>query len=137
MAIPTIHLGPRARKIVRYGGIALAAFITFIFALQLSLPLERAKGKIIETLAPNYDVTIGDMEHGIIPGRVYLDALTIRTRPTKADEPVTTFYIERLRVDVGLLSLIGGNLSIDIKAKIATGTISGNVTLPGFGKRGL
>jgi type II secretion system protein N len=137
MAIPTIPLGPRTRKIVRYGGIVLAAFITFIFALQLSLPLERAKGKLIETLSPNYDVTIGDMEHGIIPGRVYLDAVTIRTRPTKADDQVTTFYIERLRVDVGLLALIGGNLSIDIKAKIATGTISGNITLPGFGKRGL
>src|SRR5579863_5373005 len=108
-----IPLGPRARKVLRYGGVVLAAFITFVFALQLSLPLDRAKGKIIETLAPSYDVTIGSIEHGIIPGRIYLNAVTLRTRPTApsgmpvapeaggsapVQEQVTTFYIERLRV---------------------------------------
>jgi type II secretion system protein N len=135
--LPHINLGPRARKILRYAGIAVLGLIVFVFALQMTLPFERAKDKLIEAASPSYDITIAGIERGWIPGRVYLTGVSIRTRPTKPDETVTVFYIEKLRGDLGLLALIGGNLSLDLDAKIGNGHINGNVTLPGFGRKGL
>ncbi len=131
------NLGPRTRKVLRYSGIGVLALVVFVFALQMSLPFDRAKDKLIEALSPNYDVTIGSVERGFIPGRVYLNAVSIRTRPKPDDPVVTTFYIERFKGDLGLLALVGGNLSLDLDAKIGNGHISGNVTLPGFGRKGI
>src|SRR2546423_11670874 len=111
-----IHLGPRSRQILRYTLIALLGLVTFVFAIQMSLPVERARDKIVESLSPSYDVTIGGVERGFIPGRVYFKSIQLRTRPSKPDEPVTSFYIEKLRVDVGLIAALRGNLSIDLDA---------------------
>jgi len=104
-----------------------------LFALQMTLPYERAKDKLIEALAPSYDVTIGSVERGIVPGRVYFNAVSIRTR----DATPSTLYIEQLEGDLRLLPLLAGNLSLDVDAKIATGRLSGNVTLQGFGDKGV
>ncbi|MGE5181305.1 MAG: type II secretion system protein GspN, partial [Acidobacteriota bacterium] len=131
------HLGPRTRKILRYVGLTLLGVFTFVFAVQMTLPFDRAKDKLVEVLSPKYDVTIGSVERGWIPGRVYLNAVSIRSRPTKPSEPVTSMYIERLKGDLGLLALIGGNLKVDFDAKIGAGHISGDVALLGFGKKGL
>jgi type II secretion system protein N len=132
-----IDLSPRMRRASRYAGIVLIGLITFVFALQLSLPIERARDKFIETMSPSYDVTIGGAERGIIPGRFYFTAVQLRSRPSKPDEPVSMFYIEKLKVDVGLFAALRGNLSVDFAAQIGAGELAGNVTLPGFGKKGV
>ena len=69
-------------------------------------------------------------------GRVYFKAVTIRTRVTKPAETATTFYIDKLEVDLGILPLIGMTASINLDAKIGAGRIKGNVSLPKFGKAG-
>jgi type II secretion system protein N len=132
-----IHLGPRTRKIARYAGVTVAAIIVFVFALQMTLPYERAKDKVVDMLADKYDVTIGSVERGWIPGRVYFKAVSLRSRPSQPGEPVTTFYIEKLEGDLGLFALIRGRVSIDLDAKIGAGHISGNVTGLGFFKKGI
>ena len=131
MALPIRmpHLGPRTRKILRIVGFVVLFLVTFVFALQWTFPFHRVRDKAVEVLSAKYEVQISDVERGLIPGRAYFKAVTLRTRPEKADEIPTTFYIERLQVDVGLLALIGGKASADIDAKIATGHITGTITL--------
>ena len=116
-----LNLSPRARKILRYVAIGVFSLIVFVIALQLSFPYTRIKEKLVEQLADKYDVTIGEVERGIMPGRVYFNDVNIRTRPTKPDDPVTTMLIKRLEVDVGILPLLPKTIRVDIDAKIGTG----------------
>ncbi len=122
---------------MRYAGMGALGLIVLVFALQMTLPYERAKDKLIEALSPRYDVTVGSVERGIVPGRVYFHAVSLRTRPTADDPTVATLYIDRLEGDLGLLALIAGNLSLDVDAKLGNGDLSGNVTLRGFGDNGV
>jgi len=124
-----IHVGPRMRRVLRYVGLALLALVVFVFALQLTFPYGRVKDKLIEALSSKYEVTIGDVEPGIMPGRVAFKTMTLRTRPETADDVPTTFFVERLDVDLGLLALLGGTASIDFEAKIGPGSIRGEVEL--------
>ena len=65
------------------------ALVMFVFALQLTFPYERVKDKVDRgAVAEKYDVPIGDVERGWMPGRVYFKAVSVRTRPTKPDETV-------------------------------------------------
>ncbi|HSR98788.1 MAG TPA: type II secretion system protein GspN [Kofleriaceae bacterium] len=127
MAVRIPHLGPRARKIARYAGFALVGLVTFVFAFQLTFPFARVKDKIIDVLSDKYDVTIGDVDRGILPGRMYFKAVSLRTRPTSADEIATTFYIEQLEVNLGLFALLRGTASVKIDAKIGPGHIKGTI----------
>ncbi|HET9991569.1 MAG TPA: type II secretion system protein GspN [Kofleriaceae bacterium] len=133
----TQRLGRRGALVVRYVAIVVIALFAFTLALQATFPYERMKDKIIEGLSAQYDVTIGGVERGWKPGRVYFKAVTLRTRVTKPDETATTFFVEKLEVDLGLLSLIGMNISVDLDAKVGAGRIKGNITLPKFGKAGV
>ncbi len=123
------QLGPRTKKIVKIAGFVVLALVTFVFALQLTFPYNRVKDKIIEGLASKYDVTISSVDRGLIPGRVTFNAVTLRTRPTKADEVATTFFIKKLEVDAGIFALIGGTASVDIDAEIGPGHIRGSVAI--------
>lgn len=128
LSIP-FHPGPRMRRVLRYAGFVLLALVTFVFALQLTFPYGRVKDKVVEALSSKYDVTIGGVERGIVPGRLFFKALTLRTRPEKADDVATTFYIERLEVDLGLLALLRGAAKVEIDAKIGPGHITGTIEL--------
>lgn len=149
MRLPNIHIpgGPRTRLALRIVGYVFLALISFIIALQLTFPYDRVKAKIEEALASKYDVKIGTVERGLMPGRMYLKAITLRTRPAASDVDrvmrieekaerdrqmatlVTTFFINELEIDVGLLAAITGKASIDIEATIGSGTIEGNITI--------
>ena len=129
MALRPPNLGPRMRKVVRYGGFALVGLITFIFAFQLTFPFARVKDKVIDLLSDKNDVTIGDVERGILPGRLYFKAVSLRTRPTAPDDTPTTFYIEQLEVNLGLFALLRGTASVKLDAKIGPGHIKGTVAL--------
>jgi type II secretion system protein N len=123
------HLGPRTRKVLRYVGFVFVGLVTFVFAFQLTFPFDRVKDRMIEQLSEKYDVTIGSVERGIIPGRMYFKAFSIRTRPTKAGEVATTFYMDQLEIDLGLFALLRGTVSIKLDAKIGQGHIKGGVAL--------
>ena len=129
MAVRIPHLGPRARKVARYAGFALVGLVTFVFAFQLTFPFARVKDKVIDLLSDKYDVTIGDVERGIWPGRMYFKAVSLRTRPAAADETATTFYMEQLEVNLGLFALLRGTASVKIDAKVGPGHIKGTIAL--------
>jgi len=131
-----LNLSPRVRKILRYVAIGFFALVVFVFAFQLSFPYTRVKERLVDSLSDKYDVTIGDVERGFIPGRVYFNDVNIRTRPASPSEPVTTMLIKRLEVDVGILPLLHGTLRVYVDAKIGTGDLNATVWLPGFGKKG-
>jgi len=132
-----INLSPRARKILRYVAIGFFAIVVFVFALQLSFPYNRIKDKLVEQLADKYDIQVGEVERGIMPGRVYFNDVNIRTRPARPDDIVTTVLIKRLEVDVGILPLLGKTLRVDVEAKIGRGTLKARVALKGWGRDGL
>lgn len=133
----TQRLGRRGTLVVRYVAIVVIALFAFTLALQATFPYDRMKDKLIESMSGQYDVTIGAVERGWKPGRVYFRAVSLRTRVTTPGETPTTFFIDKLEVDLGLLSLIGMNISVDLDAKIGAGRIKGNITLPKFGKAGV
>ena len=126
----TQRLGRRGTLVVRYVAIAVVALFAFTLALQATFPYDRMKDKLIESMSGQYDVTIGGVERGWKPGRVYFKAVTLRTRVTQPGETPTTFFVDKLEVDLGLLSLLGMNISVDLDAKIGAGRIKGNITLP-------
>jgi len=82
-----------------------------VIALQLTFPYERVKAKFEEALSEKYEVTVGSVERGWVPGRVYFNNVAILTRKTKPDEIVTRFDIKRIEIDVGIMSLIGGTIA--------------------------
>ncbi|HEY0480922.1 MAG TPA: type II secretion system protein GspN [Kofleriaceae bacterium] len=127
------NLGPRARRVLRYLGFAVLGLVAFVFALQLTFPFDRIKDKAIDALSEKYEVAIGDVERSIIPGRVYFKAVSLRTRPTKVGDVATTFYIERLGIDVGLFALAHGTIAVKLDAKIGAGHITGKIALANDG----
>jgi type II secretion system protein N len=133
-SLPFDRLGPRTRKILRWSGLVVFALVVFVFALQMTFPYDRAKDKLVEAMAEKYEVTVGAVERGLMPGRVYFKAFTIRSRPTKPEEAVTTFYIDKLEVDLGIMPLIGGNIDVDFDAQIGKGELNGNVRVGKFGR---
>ena len=129
MALPIRmpHLGPRTRKILRIAGLVVLFLVTFVFAVQWTFPFHRVRDKVVEVLSAKYEVQIAEVERGLIPGRVYFKNVTLRTRPAKADEVPTTFFINELQVDVGLLALLSSTASADFDARIATGHLTGTL----------
>ena len=91
--------------------LVLLALVVFVFALQMTFPYGRVKEKVIDALSEKYDVTIGDVERGWIPGRLYFNHVLLKTRPGK-DETPSGLSIERLEVDLGLLALLRGAASV-------------------------
>jgi type II secretion system protein N len=121
MALPIPTLGPRASKIARYVGFVLVFIVVFLFAFQLTFPYERLKDKLVELSAEKFELTVGDVERGIMPGRVYFKAVTLRFRPAKAGDVPSTMFIEQLQADVGILSLLHGTVTGKADLKLGPG----------------
>jgi type II secretion system protein N len=115
---PQVNLGPRTRKILKYGGYVFFGLFVFVFALQLSFPYNRVKDKLVDAASDKYVITVSKVERGLMPGRVYFKGVTITSIKTKPEEVTNQFYINELQADVGILSLIGGTVRLDIDALI-------------------
>ncbi|MBA3459279.1 MAG: type II secretion system protein GspN, partial [Deltaproteobacteria bacterium] len=63
------------------------------------------------------------------PGRVYFNAVTLRTRPAKAEDVPSVLYIEKLEIDLGILALIKSTAKVRIDAKIASGHLKGTISI--------
>lgn len=129
MQFPNLGSRPRTRKVLQYLGFAVLGLVTFVFAFQMTFPFERVKDKVVDLLTEKYEVSIGGVERGFIPGRMYWKAVSLRTRPAKADDVATTFYIEQLEVDLGLVALLHGTAAVKLDAKIGPGHIKGDIAL--------
>jgi type II secretion system protein N len=129
-----IVLTRRQRVILRYAGIALATLVVFVFALQATFPYDRVRDKAIDALSSSYDVQIGSIDRGIMPGSVTFKAVTLTSRPAKAGETPSVLFLDSVHVDLGILALIGMTASIDLDVQIGVGRIKGNVSLGKFGR---
>ena len=117
------------RLAVRIAFTVFVGIVTFVLALQLTFPYEKAVMRGTEQVADKYTITWREVERGWIPGRFYINGLMVRTRPTKPDEVATTFTVERLKVDIGIFAGIGGTAAIDFEAKIGSGKLGGSLSL--------
>jgi type II secretion system protein N len=136
------RLGRRGTIILRYVGIVVLALVVFAFALQATFPYERVKDRAIEALSGSYDVTIGSVDRGIIPGNVTFNDVTLRSRTKDPAEVPMVVVVKQIDVKMGLLALFGLNISTNLDLKIGNeksgyGHIKGNLTWPKFGKAGI
>jgi type II secretion system protein N len=120
-------VGPRARKVLKYVGYVVLGLVTFVYALHLTFPYDRLKDKGIESLSNKYDVSVGSVERGWLPGQFSLVKVILRTRPTKPGEIAKIIAIDRLDLDVSVLSILGGKVDVDVDARLGPGSIRGNV----------
>jgi type II secretion system protein N len=138
------HLSHRAQLVLRYFGIATFGLVVFAFALQWTFPYDRVKDRVLEQLNNSYDASILTIERGILPGHFTLKGVTLRTRPdpknatttidakgatVKVDEVPTTFFIEKIDVNVHILPLLHMTGAADFDMKIGPGHISGDVSV--------
>ncbi|MEO8845136.1 MAG: type II secretion system protein GspN [Kofleriaceae bacterium] len=136
------RLGRRGTIIVRYVALVVLGLVVFAFALQATFPYERVKDKAIEALSGSYDVTIGGVDRGIVPGNVTFHDVTLRSRPSKPDEVAMVVVVKQIDVKMGLLALLGRNITANLDLKIGSekdgyGHIEGSLTWPKFGKAGI
>ena len=123
------QIGPRARKVLIVVGYVFAGLFAFIYAFHLTFPYDRLKDKGVEALSSKYDVSVGGVERGWLPGSFSLTRVQLRTRPEKAGEVPKLIFIDRIDVDVALLSVIGGAVDVDVDATMGPGRITGTFTI--------
>jgi type II secretion system protein N len=124
-----ITLGRRSQQLLRVVGYIALALVSFVFALQMTFPYSRVKDRIAEALSTKYDVVIGGVERGFMPGKMILKNVSLKSRPTQPNQTPTLFYIQELSLDVGVLALIGKKAVVDVEAQIGGGTLVGVVKL--------
>ena len=131
IALPPI--GPRARKALKIAGYVLAGLISFVYAVHLTFPYDRLKDRGVEWLSAKYDVSVQDVERGWLPGDFSLVRVQLRSRPAKAGDPEKRIFVDRIDVDVGVLSALTGSVDVDIEAALGAGRIDGTISLGGGG----
>jgi type II secretion system protein N len=124
-----VTIGPRARKALRILGYIVAALVTFVYSVHLAFPYDRLKDRAIEGLKSRYDVTVGSVERGWLPGDFSLVKVKLITRPTKPTEAPKIISIDRIDIDVGVMSMITGSVDVDIDAKLGAGHIAASINL--------
>lgn len=129
MTILGITLGKRSLLLLRVLGYVVLGLVSFVFALQMTFPYSRVKDRIADALSAKYDVVIGGVERGFMPGKMILNNVSLKSRPTQPNQTPTLFYIKRLSVDLGVLALIGKKVVVDVEAEIGNGVLEGKVSL--------
>lgn len=122
-------IGPRGQKALKIAGYVLAGLISFVYALHLTFPYHRLKDKGVEWLSKSYDVQVGGVERGWMPGDFSLTKVQLRTRPSKPGEVPKLILIDRLDIDVAVLSVVFGSVDVELDAKIGPGRITGELEL--------
>jgi type II secretion system protein N len=115
-------------KLLRLGAYVALGLVSFLFALQMTFPYGRVKDKIVDALSVKYDVVIGDVERGWMPGKMILNNVSLKTRPTQPNQIPTLFYIKRLSLDLGVLALLSKKAVVDIEANLSKGPLTGVLT---------
>lgn len=127
------HLSGRQRKVARWAGIGLLAIASFLITLKFTFPYERLKGRLIDALSDRYDVTVGDVGGGFLPGTVVFDDVRLRSRTTAPGEKASEIVIDELVVDLGLdFGLIGAlrkKAVLDIEAELGGGEITADLEI--------
>jgi type II secretion system protein N len=121
---------PRAKRALRWAGWIFLGLFSFVFALQATFPYQRVADKAIEVLSPRYDVTIGEVDRGWSPGKMILRGVTLRSRPAKPEDPISTMFFEKVEIDVNLIaSALGRRLDTELELAVGGGYLAGNIAI--------
>jgi type II secretion system protein N len=127
------HLSGRQRRIARWAGMALLALASFLVTLKYAFPYERMKGKLIDALADKYDVTVGDVGGGFLPGTIVFEDVVLRPRPTVTGEKTSEIVFDEIVLDLGLdFGLMGAlrkKAVFDVEAELGGGEIQAEVEI--------
>jgi len=124
-------LTERQKKLLRWIGYPALAVVTFVYAAWLTFPADRLEERLMTALNEKADVDVEDFSLSWLPGKVTATNVVVRTRPKKKDEQPRTVIIDELDVGIGLLPLITGTISVDIRAQSGDGVIDGTVEKSG------
>jgi type II secretion system protein N len=113
-----LTVGPRLRKVLMVLGFVVVGLISLLFFLQLTFPYERVKARLVDAMASKYEVTVKSVGRGIMPGKMIMEGVSLKTRVTKPDEIASTIFIPHLEIDIGLLGLIRGVAKIEVDAEL-------------------
>lgn len=129
ISLPALVRALRNKPVLRYLGYLLVAVVSFAFALQATFPYGRVKDRIVSELSKRYDVVIGGVERSLVPGRMILTNVSLKTRPTQPNQTPTLLYLRRLELDLALLPLLSKKAKLGIEATIGDGTLTGEVMM--------
>ncbi|GAB4509208.1 MAG: hypothetical protein Tsb0020_25620 [Haliangiales bacterium] len=122
-------LSPRQKRIVYFGVYPILALLIFFFVFHWSFPYGRIKNKLIALAAPTVELQIAEVDSTFWPGGLVFDSVLIKTRPKSSDDKPAVILVDTARVDVGLLSLLGQRLAVDIVATIGAGEVEADLVL--------
>lgn len=129
ISLPAVVRALRDKPVLRYLGYLVLAVVSFGFALQATFPYGRVKDRIVSELSKRYDVVIGGVERSLVPGRMTLTNVSLKSRPTQPNQTPTLLYLRRLELDLALLPLLSKKAKLGIEATIGDGTLTGEVMM--------
>ena len=110
----------RLRTMALWGTIAFVFFVLFAW---LSLPTRAIAWRIgHEARKAGYIVEVSDVSVDLL-GDVTLENVTWTFTPSRPDQAPSKFFLREVEVDISFLSLLIGNIDVDIEAKPDEGRI--------------
>lgn len=113
--------GRRLRSFVGWGAVAMAFFLVFAW---LCLPTRAIAWRIShEARKAGFIVDVQDVSVGLLGG-ITLQDVTWTFKPSRPDQVPGSFFVKEVDIDVSLLSLLIGNIDVDIEARRDEGKIT-------------
>lgn len=114
-------LGRRLRSYVGWGAVAMAFFLIFAW---LCLPTRAIAWRIShEARKAGFIVDVKDVSVGLLGG-ITLEDVTWTFKPSRPDQVPGSFFVKEVDIDVSFLSLLIGNVDVDIEARRDEGKIT-------------
>jgi type II secretion system protein N len=106
------HLGKRLRSLAGWGALGLLFFVVFGW---LAIPTKAIAWRIgHEARKAGYSIDVADVS--IYPwGSATLHDVTWTYEPSRPDTPPLNYYMEEVDVDISLLSLMMGELDVEVE----------------------
>lgn len=123
---PTLAARIRARWHV-WALWVVVALVAFAFFLQWTFPYDRVRDRVIDALSEKYNVTIGSVKRGILPGNVSFHKVALEARATKAGEVPRVIFIDSIDLGVGVFAAAMGNVALSFDVDLAGGMIDGEL----------
>lgn len=116
------------RKLRRYALYGVGLTFVFLVFAWINLPTKAIAWRIShEAKKQGMMITVDDLS--ISPfGSVTLEGVVWSFKPTHPDQASVPFVMEELEFDVSLLSLLIGNVDVDLEGTLDEGAITGNFT---------
>lgn len=122
-----IALGESGKRWLKRVGYPVLGVVVFLFAAHHTFPYHRIEAQLAAWAGDDFEVTIGRVRPGFLPGKVVVHDLAFKSRPEREDDKPTEFLIDKIELDLGLLALVGGTTDLDLVAHVGAGKITGRI----------